>query len=72
MNIYIFSGIKNVFEYIKVMKKVGTIKKSSQNTKIYIIKLAKPLLENEIIELKNIYISSKKELKIRPTVTKLT
>ena len=29
MNIDIFSGIKNDFEYIKVMKKVGTIKKSS-------------------------------------------
>lgn len=52
--------------------KVGTIKKSSEYIKIDILELAKPLAEDETIELKYIYIGSKKELKSRLIVTKLT
>lgn len=52
--------------------KVGTIKKSSEYIKIDILELAKPLAEGETIELKDIYIGSKKELKSRLIVTKLT
>ncbi|MEG0517196.1 MAG: IS4 family transposase, partial [Cetobacterium sp.] len=52
--------------------KVGTIKKSSEYIKIDILELAKPLTEGETIELKDIYIGSKKELKSRLIVTKLT
>lgn len=43
--------------------KVGTIKKSSEYIKIDILELAKPLGKGETIELKDIYIGSKKELK---------
>lgn len=52
--------------------KVGTIKKSSEYIKIDIIKLSEPLAPGETIELNNIYIGSKKELKSRLIVTKLT
>ncbi|MEG1990400.1 MAG: IS4 family transposase [Clostridia bacterium] len=52
--------------------KVGTIKKSSEYIKIDTLELAKPLAEGETIELKDIYIGSKKELKSRLIVTKLT
>lgn len=52
--------------------KVGSIKKSSEYIKIDILELAKPLAEGETIELKDIYIGSKKELKSRLIVTKLT
>jgi len=52
--------------------KVGTIKKSSEYIKIDILELAKPLGKGETIELKDIYIGSKKELKSRLIVTKLT
>lgn len=52
--------------------KVGTIKKSSEYIKIDILELSKPLAEGETIELKDIYIGSKKELKSRLIVTKLT
>ena len=52
--------------------KVGTIKKSSEYIKIDIIKLSEPLAPDETIELNNIYIGSKKELKSRLIVTKLT
>ena len=52
--------------------KVGTIKKSSKYIKIDIIKLAEPLAAGETIELNDIYIGSKKELKSRLIITKLT
>lgn len=52
--------------------KVGTIKKSSEYIKIDIIKLSEPLAPGETIELNNIYIGSKKELKSRLIITKLT
>ncbi|XZM35289.1 IS4 family transposase (plasmid) [Clostridium perfringens] len=52
--------------------KVGTIKKSSEYIKIDIIKLAEPLVAGETIELNDIYIGSKKELKSRLIITKLT
>ena len=52
--------------------KVGTIKKSSEYIKIDIIKLSEHLAPGETIELNNIYIGSKKELKSRLIVTKLT
>ncbi len=50
----------------------GDIKKSSEYIKIDILELAKPLAQGETIELKDIYIGSKKELKSRLIVTKLT
>ncbi|MDK2587531.1 IS4 family transposase [Romboutsia sedimentorum] len=52
--------------------KVGSIKKSSEYIKIDILELAKPLAQGKTIELKDIYIGSKKELKSRLIVTKLT
>ncbi|MGL5316194.1 MAG: IS4 family transposase [Peptostreptococcaceae bacterium] len=52
--------------------KTGAIKKSSEYIKIDILELTKPLAEGETIELKDIYIGSKKELKNRLIVTKLT
>lgn len=52
--------------------KVGSIKKSTEYIKIDILELAKPLAQGETIELKDIYIGSKKELKSRLIVTKLT
>ncbi|SQC85580.1 transposase [Clostridium perfringens] len=52
--------------------KVGTIKKSSEYIKIDIIKLVETLAAGETIELNDIYIGSKRELKSRLIVTKLT
>lgn len=54
------------------INKHGKIKKSSEYIKIDILELAKPLAQGETIELKDIYIGSKKELKSRLIVTKLT
>jgi len=54
------------------MNKTGNIKKSSEYIKIDILELTKPLAEGETIELKDIYIGSKKELKNRLIVTKLS
>lgn len=51
--------------------KDGTIKKSTEYTKIDIQELIKPLAEGTTVELKDIYIGSKKELKTRLIVTKL-
>lgn len=52
--------------------KSGEIIKSSEYIKIDVIELANPLAEGETIELNDIYIGSKKELKSRLIVTKLT
>lgn len=52
--------------------KTGDIKKSTEYIKIDILELIKPLAQGETIELKDIYIGSKKELKSRLIVTKLT
>lgn len=52
--------------------KTGNVKKSSEYIKIDIIEITKPLAEGETIELKDIYIGSKKELKSRLILTKLT
>ncbi|WP_392486708.1 IS4 family transposase [Haloimpatiens sp. FM7315] len=52
--------------------KNGNIKKSTQYIKIDISELITPLREGESIELKDIYIGSKKHLKARLIVTKLT
>lgn len=50
----------------------GEIKKKTEYIKIDILELMKPLAEGETIELKDIYIGSKKELKNRLIITKLT
>lgn len=52
--------------------KSGNTKKSTEYIKIDILELAKPLAQGETIQLKDIYIGSKKELKSRLIVTKLT
>ncbi len=51
--------------------KNGTVKKSTEYIKIDIQELIKPLSEGKTIELKDIYIGSKKELISRLIVTKL-
>ncbi|OSA99639.1 UNVERIFIED_ORG: hypothetical protein B2H98_00740 [Clostridium botulinum] len=53
-------------------KKDGSILKSTEYTKIDILEIIKPLADGEIIELKDIYIGSKKELKNRLIITKLS
>lgn len=53
------------------IRKDGSIIKSSEYKKIDIFEIIKPLADDEIIELKNIYIGSQKELKNRLTITKL-
>lgn len=50
----------------------GEIKKKTEYIKIDILELMKPLAEGEPIELKDIYTGSKKELKNRLIITKLT
>ena len=62
---------KNKDEDIK-LKKNGSIIKSSEFKKIDIFEIIKPLADGETIELKNIYIGSKKELKSRLIITKLS
>ncbi|AJH01936.1 hypothetical protein LF65_05419 [Clostridium beijerinckii] len=53
-------------------RKDGSIIKSSEYKKIDILEIIKPLSDGEIIELKDIYIGSKKELKNRLIITKLS
>ena len=66
----------NTALYLKNLKpekhKNGKIKKTSRYKKIDILELSKPLTEGETIELKDVYIGSKKELKTRLIITKLT
>jgi len=50
----------------------GNIKKSTNYIKIDIQEIIKPLVEGETIELKDIYLGQKKDLKTRLIVTKLT
>ncbi len=50
----------------------GEILKPSEYTRIDILELIKPLTDGETIELKDIYIGSKKELKTRFIITKLS
>lgn len=52
--------------------KNGNIKKSTKYIKIDIQELVKPLSEGETMELKDVYIGQKKDLKSRLIVTKLT
>ena len=54
------------------IKTNGEILKSTEYIKIDIFELIKPLAYGETIELKDIYIGSKKELKTRLIITKLT
>ncbi len=49
-----------------------TILKSSEYIKIDILEIIEPLLDGETIEIKDIYIGSKKELKTRLIITKLS
>lgn len=62
--------------YIKNLKprktKKGKIIKSSEYTRIDALELIKPLADGETIEIKDIYIGSKKELKSRLIITKLS
>lgn len=53
-------------------RKNGSIIKSSEYKKIDIFEIIKPLADGEIIELKDIHIGSKKELKNRLIITKLS
>lgn len=53
-------------------RKNGSIIKSSEYKKIDIFEIIKPLADGETIELKDIYIGSKKELKNRLIITKLS
>ena len=53
-------------------RKDGSIIKSSEYKKIDIFEIIKPLADGETIELKDIYIGSKKELKSRLIITKLS
>ncbi|MGL5702960.1 MAG: IS4 family transposase [Cetobacterium sp.] len=66
----------NTALYIKNKKperyKTGGIKKSSRYIKLDILELSKPLIEGETIELKDVYVGSKKEFRSRLIVTKLT
>ena len=50
----------------------GNIKKSTNYIKIDIQEIIKPLVEGETIELKDIYLGQKKDLKTRLIITKLT
>ena len=50
----------------------GEILKSTEYIKIDILEIIKPLADGETIELKNVYIGSKKELKTRLIITKLS
>ena len=52
--------------------KNGNIKKSTKYIKIDIQEIVKPLTEGETIELKDIYLGQKKDVKSRLIVTKLT
>jgi len=53
-------------------KKNGSIIKSTEYIKIDIFEIIKPLADGETIEIKDIYIGSKKELKSRLIITKLS
>lgn len=53
-------------------KKNGRIVKSTEYIKIDILEIIKPLADGETIEIKDIYIGSKKELKSRLIITKLS
>lgn len=53
-------------------RKDGSIIKSSEYTRIDIFEIIKPLAHGETIELKDIYIGSRKELKNRLIITKLS
>jgi hypothetical protein len=54
------------------LKKNGNIIKSTEYIKIDIFEIIKPLADGETIEIKDIYIGSKKELKSRLIITKLS
>ena len=54
------------------IRKNGTIVKSSEYIKIDIFEIIKPLADGETMEIKDIYIGSKKELKSRLIITKLS
>lgn len=53
-------------------KKDGTVLKSSEYIKIDILEIIKPLADGETIEIKDIHIGSRKELKSRLIITKLS
>jgi hypothetical protein len=55
-----------------ILRKNGTIVKSTEYIKIDIFEIIKPLADGETIEIKDIYIGSKKELKSRLIITKLS
>lgn len=54
------------------LRKNGTVVKSTEYIKIDIFEIIKPLADGETIEIKDIYIGSKKELKSRLIITKLS
>lgn len=57
---------------VPTLRKNGTIVKSTEYIKIDILEIIKPLADGETIEIKDIYIGSKKELKSRLIITKLS
>ena len=57
---------------IPKLRKNGTVVKSTEYIKIDIFEIIKPLADGETIEIKDIYIGSKKELKNRLIITKLS
>ena len=54
------------------LRKNGTVVKSTEYIKIDIFEIIKPLADGETIEIKDIYIGSKEELKSRLIITKLS